>query len=285
MLRIFLCLALLCWGQSGAAEATLVGRYTWEEAHKHFGGVSGIEVSADGLSLTAVSDRGLFLEADIARKDGAIDAVTLNEIRFIRNGDGTKMDPGYGDSEGIAIAQDGAIYVSFEGMARVPSFADTSANESTSPPHPDFGEMQFNASLEALAIDRNGHLYTLPERSGRAGWPFPVYRNRHDVWDIAFDIPRRGTFLPVGADIGPDDQFYLLERDYTGLGFRSRVRRFDLDGNNETEILKTTSGTHDNLEGLSVWQDDTGAFRMLMIADDNYKFFQKTEIVEYRLTD
>ena len=39
-----------------------------------------------------------------------------------------------------------------------------------------------------------------------------------------------------------------------------------------------------NGEGLSVWQAVDG-LRLTMIADDNFRWFQRTEIVEYRVTD
>jgi hypothetical protein len=144
--------------------------------------------------------------------------------------------------------------------------------------------MQTNASLEALAIDSDGTLYTIPERSGGATQPFPVFRLRNGIWDQPFSIPRRGAFLVTGADIGPDGQLYVLERDFLGIGFRSRVRRFDLTGGNEQILLETRLRQHDNLEGISIWQDDQGV-RMTLISDDNYRAFQRTEIVEYRLTD
>jgi len=83
---------------------------------------------------------------------------------------------------------------------------------------------------------------------------------------------------------GPDGQLYVLERDFLGIGFRSRVRRFDLTGGNEQILLETRLRQHDNLEGISIWQDDQGV-RMTLISDDNYRAFQRTEIVEYRLTD
>jgi hypothetical protein len=149
---------------------------------------------------------------------------------------------------------------------------------------PAFVPLQNNASLEALAVDADGELYTIPERSGLATLPFPVYRLKDGVWDQPFDIPRRGAFLISGADIGPDGRLYVVERDFLGIGFRSRVRRFDLTGGNEELLLETSVRQHDNLEGISVWQDDTG-LRLTLISDDNYRAFQRTEIVEYRLTD
>ena len=123
---------------------------------------------------------------------------------------------------------------------------------------------------------------------GRAK-PFPVYRFRNGVWDQPFILPRRGYFLAVAADIGPDGRFYLLERQFFGLlGFGSRVRRFTMspDGlSKEETLLQTTPGQHDNLEGLSVWRDASGTLRLTMISDDNFLFLQRTEIVEYRVPD
>ncbi len=137
--------------------------------------------------------------------------------------------------------------------------------------------MQRNSSLEALAIDGNGWLYTLPERSGAEDAPFPVWRFRNGKWDQPFDLPRRGAFLPVGADFGPDGKIYMLERRFSGiLGFASRVRRLTLgpDGViDEQTVLESPTGRHDNLEGLAVWRDQAGAIRLTMISDDNFRFF------------
>ena len=112
-----------------------------------------------------------------------------------------------------------------------------------------------------------------------------MYRFLSGAWDIPFSIPRRGTHLVVGADVGPDNRLYVLERNFTGIGFQSRVRRFNMDGSGEETLLDTANGTHDNLEGISVWRDATGALRITMISDDNFRFFQKTEIVEYQISD
>jgi len=43
--------------------------------------------------------------------------------------------------------------------------------------------------------------------------------------------------------------------------------------------------THDNLEGVSVWRDADGALRATLVSDDNFRFLQQTEIVEYLLPD
>jgi len=83
--------------------------------------------------------------------------------------------------------------------------------------------------------------------------------------------------------LAPDGQFYLLERDFTGLGFRTRIRQFDADFTNETVLLETGNARHDNLEGISAWRDDSGSIRLTLVSDDNFLFLQRTEIVEYRV--
>lgn len=257
-----------------------------------FGGISGIHVFPGGLRFAAITDRGAWSEGRIARDgQGRITGVTAAPWRLLRATGITPLAEGRNDSEGLAIAADGTAYVSFEGRsaARVLRYARLDGPAQNLPLHPDFPRMQMNSSLEALAIGPDGTLYTLPERSGREDRPFPVYRFRGGVWDQPFALPRRDAFLPVAADIGPDGRFYLLERDFRGLsGFASRVRRFELTPRGpvaERELLRTPPGTHDNLEGLSVWRDGGGRLIGTMVSDDNFRFFQRTEIVEYALPD
>ena len=269
--------------------AVYISSLTWRSEDPLMGGMSAIEVTMDGREFTALSDRGAFTTGRLIR-DGAglltgLDAAPMAPLK----GKGRALIPKErADSEGLAIAADGSIYISFEGAARVLQY-DRLNGSATNLPRPEaFKTLQRNSSLEALAVDAEGTLYTLPERSGAQDVPFPLWRYRGGVWDQSFTLPRQGTFLPVAADFGPDGLFYLLERDFNGIsGFASRVRRFAIDpetgpGPGET-LLETPPGTHDNLEGLAVWRDGGGAIRLTMISDDNFRFFQRTEIVEYRV--
>lgn len=278
MHRIALIFALLAsCGQLSAGPDTF-SRYTWTNADDRFGGLSGLDMSDDGSSFTAIGDRGVFVTGHIQRgSDGQITDIINTKIHPLRG-------PNSPDSEGIAVGAGGTVFVSVEATHRVYAFDDVTARPRELPRHADFQNMQANSSLEALAIDADGALYTMPERSGRATRPFPVYRFKDGAWDIPFTLPRRGNFLIAGADIGPDGRLYVLERHFTGLGFQSRVRRFDLSGGSEKTLLETRNGTHDNLEGISVWSSPNG-LRMTLISDDNFKFFQRTELVEYAISD
>ena len=266
------------------AETTFLSSYQWQLDDPLFGGFSAIEITADGNGFVALTDRASVARGTFLRDGNSIIGVDLEVFRRLLGPTRAPLADKFSDSEGLAIGADGRLFVSFESEHGLRRFDDVDRPGTVLATTPAFVGLQHNSSLEALAIGTDGALYTLPERSGRATRPFPVYRLQNSVWDIPFQIPRRGAFLVSGADIGPDGLLYVLERDFVGVGFRSRVRRFALDGTGEELILDTGLRTHDNLEGISVWQDAEG-LRITMISDDNFRAFQKTEIVEYRLTD
>lgn len=270
-------------------RAVLIGQYTWNFNDPTFGGFSGLELSKDGNGLTVISDRGTIWTGKITRRGDRIAGVSDLKGREILNNKGVPLTRFQRDSEGLAIAEDGTLYISFEGIHRVWKYNSPDGKATGLRGHPDFKSMQNNSSLEALAIDGKGRLYTLPERSGAIDRAFPVYRYDGKRWTKPFSIPRKAPFLPTGADFGPDGKLYLLERNFSGiLGFSTRVRRFEIKNDvivSEDTLLETRTGTHDNLEGISVWRDAAGSIRMTMVSDDNFGAFQRTELVEYRVTE
>jgi hypothetical protein len=270
-------------GAVARAEATYLGTYVWSGDWDRFGGFSAIELEPDGTRFFALSDRGQLVQGQFTRDaDGLITGVEQAAHVQLATQDGRPLRGPRADSEGLALAPDGTLYISFEGVARVREQQGLDGFPDLVPGSDYWVDLLDNASLEALAIADDGSLWTLPERSGRAGRPFPVWRFDGTRWDEVFTLAREDSFLPVGADFGPDGRLYVLERDYLGIAFRSRVIAIQPDGTGAEVVLETGFGTHDNLEGLSVWSDGL-AIRLTLISDDNFRFFQQTEIVEYRL--
>ena len=279
-----LTLALIAWAGLLLAEARVTSGYVWSMGDERFGGFSGLHVFPGGERFMAMSDGATMFEGRFLRDgEGRISGIDEVSSYPLPDEKGDPIRGIRGDSEGLAVAPDGRVFTSFEGIARLRIEDAGNGLPLRLPRHPDFENMQRNSSLEALAIGPDGALYTIPERSGRTSRPFNVYRLRGETWDIPFTIPRRGPFLVTGADVGPDDMLYVLERDFTGLGFRSRVRRFDLAGGAEEVLFESRTGEHDNLEGISVWREGSGGLVMTMIADDNFRWFQSTEILELRV--
>lgn len=267
-----------------APNTRYLGSYVWVRSEPWFGGFSGLEVDSDGGGFVAVSDRGQIVAGEFERQDGQISGIANLTAKPILNPNAKPPKPKARDAEGLAIDRQGGLYISFEGSHRVWRYSSFGGRAQPIPQHPDFADMQRNSSLEGLAVDAFGRLYTLPERSGASGRPFPIYRYDGKAWKIAMTLSRPDGFLPVGMDFGPQGRLYVLEREFKGIGFRSRVRRFEVgpSGLRQQELLlQTRVGQHDNLEGLSVWQDKAGQIRLTMLADDNFRFLQRTEFVEY----
>jgi hypothetical protein len=270
-------------GATEGQAATYLGSYVWSESWDRFGGFSGLELDDNGQGFTVLSDRSRLVTGLLQRDGrGVVIAVEVTGREQVLDPDGAPLPQRRSDSEGLAIAPDGSTYISFEGATRVRVQGQAGLPPALLPAHPDFERMGNNNALEALAVDALGRLYTLPEWVLPGERDLPVYRFADGTWDEAFRLPLRDGFSVSGADVGPDGRLYLLERRFLGLGFRTRLRRVNLDGSDEAILLTTATGTHDNLEGLSVWADAEG-LRATMISDDNFRFFQLTEFVDYRL--
>lgn len=276
-------------GDPAPEPAVWMGTFVWTMNNDRFGGMSAIEVDPDGIGFIAVSDRGSIVPGTLQRDaEGRITGVAAGPLAVLRGRDEAALGEGRTDSEGLAIAPDGTIYISFEISPRLLRYHRLFGTSEILPIPRDFSRMPFNGALEALAIAPDGALYTMPEVSLRNDGAFTVYRFRNGKWDQPFLVPPDGSYLPVGADFGPDGRFYLLERELGVFGFSTRVRRFVLTGDSidagET-LLQTEAGTYGNLEGIGVWRDTQGRLRLTMIADDNFRSFLLTQIVEYAVRD
>ncbi len=290
LLGASLAVAAYAAGRSGTGigPARFLSSYELTAKPDWFGGFSALVLDKTGGRVVVLTDRSHLVAGHVTRSAGKIDRVTFDTHVHLRNADGQTMrqDRDSVDSEGLAIGKDGALFISFEGKARVSRYAKADAQAEDLPRISAFATLKKNKALEALAIDPLGRLYTLPENS--AGDTFPVWRWDGARWQTPFHVQKRNGYLPVGLDIGPDGRFYLLERKFALIGFRSRLRRWDIDGDalqSETVLLTTTLRTHDNLEGLSVWRSTEGDLRATMVSDNNFMPFQRSELVEYQLPE
>ncbi|OUS19576.1 hypothetical protein A9Q95_15055 [Rhodobacterales bacterium 59_46_T64] len=287
-------LSALCLFLSGPTEAqnpdaVFLSRYVWHDPARAFGGISGIDLAPDGRAFRAISDRGNLLSGRLRREDGQIIGVDDLRIVQLRNGFGTPLRGAMQDSEGLVWDGGPNVVISFEGNHRLAMFDADGLLRRQLPLAREFLSFESNQGMEALALGPEGALYTVAEAVAQDG-KSTLYRFDGTRWTVAFRFAGDGEFLPVGADFGPDGALYLLERDFTGLGFRSRVRRFDLgDGTAQAgdgQVLwQSRAREFDNLEGVSVWRDGAGNLRLTMVSDDNFMRFQRTELVEFVISE
>ncbi len=282
-------IAWACLAQSVCAQPrlTVESSLVWTDSAKWFGGFSGAEISTDGTILTLITDRGNVARAQLHRAVGKIKGVELRWHQSIRDANEVPLKPQFRDTEGLAISADGQAYVSSETRVHVIKLDLLTGKTVPLPTHPDFALLRKNKGLEALAIHPDGRIFTLSESRGGQSGTTPITVFSDGQWKVTHRLPLSGPFRPVGADFDSAGRLYLLERTLSPLGFRSRIRRIDLNRNPViAETLMTTSpGVFDNLEALTVWTDKSGATRLVLISDDNFLPVQVTQIVELLLTE
>ena len=284
--------------RSLAVVATLWSGFAWAETLEPIGildletesivGVSGLEVSDAGDTFIAVSDWGWWLEGRFERRGEVMTAVEITAIEPIIGQDGFPVSArrvgDWSDAEGLALAPDGTVWVSFERWAHVWRFDRVFGVAQWIKDHPTFYDHAENWQLEAAAIAPDGTVYVFSEKPLPEG--FPIYRLGPDnLWVIDDYLPEQDVFGIVGADFAPDGSLYLLERKLVvGLWWQNRIRRVRLDGSEDTILWTGERGEYGNLEGISVWQDEKG-LRLTLVSDNNGGNGVPTEFVEFRLTE
>lgn len=283
MMRALAILVLLA--APAMAEVVLHnGRVIWSVDQDNFGGFSGIDIQSNG-SFVALSDRATAFTGLLEFTGGILTGISLDETFPLKDSQGKALDKRNTDSEGLAVLADGSFLISFESNDRIMHHKTLDGPGEFLPKHPDFSSLSYNNGLEALAVGSDGTVYAIPEINGTETSGIPIYRLRGEIWDTDLKLPYDEIFSPTGADIGPDGFLYYLDRSFEMFGgFNARIRRVALEPDAIPETLHEFGlTTNNNFEGISVWADATGQNHMTVISDDNFNFFQSTQIVDFLL--
>lgn len=260
-----------------------------------FGGLSGLDVSADGTRLVAVGDRGIWFRATLVynRKGELVDAKDGEILPVLGVGGRTLEKKSDQDSESIARLTDGSYVVGFERRHRLRQYAmpGSSARRIASPPV--LRTSPPNGGAEALTRLWGNELLILSEgleaRPGiAAGW---IGSGRE--WR-AVGLRRTGIYLPVGLATRDDDgAVFLLERRFTTLGgIGSRISIIDprdigpgkiFEGRELGQIIPPLIA--DNFEGISVRRDRHGDTLIYVVSDDNFNDLQRTYLLMFALAE
>jgi len=265
--------------------------------HPRFGGFSGLARLNGGRDLVSVTDRGYWLTAKVAYRDGKLSGLEDGEMAAILGNSGRPLArSGLFDTESLCI-HEGTAFVGIERKHEIARFDwardGVEARARPVPVPPEVKRLPRNRGLEALGVmpvgPLKGALVAIAERSGKEneptlgailGGPQPGLFKlaRHDGYDIT-DL----AFLPSG-------DMLVLERWYQPLrGVGMRMRRIAgrdirpgalLDG---PRLIEADLGFEiDNMEGLSVHQEQ-GRTILTLISDDNFSFLQRTLLLEFEL--
>ncbi len=267
-----------------------------------FGSWSGLDFAADGQTIYAVADTGLWFSAKLVEENGTLTGLTDAQIAPLLADNGKEFPTKTaGDAEGLRIVHEKTgdkALVSFEQTTRIRSYTGPTFAEATPKPVklPKYVTgIRRNQGLESIAIAPTGGALggatvTIAERSlddngnhrafilsGPKAGPFSIRRSDElDITDAAF--------LPNG-------DLLILERRFSfSGGFALHIRRVDgstivpgatVDG---TVLLAAGSGYQiDNLEGMALRTSATGETLITLISDDNGSMLQRTILLQFAL--
>lgn len=259
-----------------------------------FGGLSALDVSADGATVTALSDRGYWIRLHPLYAEGRL--VGAENARLGSLLDRSRPpEPGEADAESLAPLPDGGMIIAFEQdhrLMRYPRFGGGAGGgggvERLAVPA-DVAQMPANGGIEALTRLNDGRLLMLGEDlnagEGVRGW----LRSADAAWSRLVYVTDSG-FRPTGAATLPDGDVIVVERRVPPLD--ARLRRIpagaitagaDLRG---TVIAHLGNGiTVDNMEGIAIRRDRDDRTLVYLVSDDNYLIFQRTLMLMFELVD
>lgn len=278
----------------GALE--FVGGLVLQSKYKHFGGISGLHIAADGASFVAHSDRGYWLRGKFRLDGNRIAAIDNAEMAPMRGPDGrTLASRKWFDTESLASDGD-TLYVGIERANQILRYRlSEGLNARGIPIQAPNGirKLPFNQGLEALAfvpkgMPLAGSLLAVSERgldkSGNIlafiiGGPTPGI----------FTVKRSGEFEVSDAAISPTGHLVLLERYFRFLtGIHLRIRAIPLaeirpgvvaDG---AVLLEADNNFDiDNMEALGVTKSPNGQIVLTLLSDNNFNYFQRTVLLRF----
>jgi hypothetical protein len=269
-------------------------------AHKQFGGLSGIRVSADGKFL-AINDKGYWLRGRIVYRGDAPAGIADAEVAPMLYADGRPITArGWYDTE--ALAEDGAfVYVALERVHRILKFdygkRGLLARATLVPVPPELGKLSSNKGIECLVVAPKGSpvagaLIAISERGPAAGKNIRAFLIGGAKPGL-FSVKPSDEFDVVDCALTSNSDLLILERHFSWRrGVAMRIRSVALseivpgaviEG---TILISADMGFQiDNMEGMSVHRAANGDTVLTLVSDDNFSIIQRTILLQFTLLD
>ncbi len=271
---------------------------------RHFGGWSGLAMDADGRSLVAVSDVGVWLAANLVYDGNRPAKFERARIGPLRGPGGRVLrNKREQDAEALVLVEGtlarGSLLIGFERAHRIGRFEVRDREVRALTGHlrlpPEASRMQPNQGIEALAVLQagpfKGSVVAFAERFTRGS-------GYHTGWIWVKGEPQRiqlqdidGFNITDAAGL-PDGSLLVLERYYRfTAGVKMRIRQLAageiVPGARLTgRVLLEADSSYeiDNMEGLAVHRGLKGETVVSLISDDNFNsLLQRTIFLQFAL--
>lgn len=265
-----------------------------------FGGISGIDLSADGGEAVMVADTGFLIRARLVHDDGrltGLEGVTVEPLL-----PGLEQDKSEADAEDIALDPADRRRGTLALERRDPALFSFSLGESGPS---DIAPIQIaGADPEILRSNRGieSIAYFPPDAPRFAGQLIAIAEHPRDGDDAnpgwilgsgEIAIARHGDYDISSARVLPGGDLLLLERILSparGVAMRlRRIRTADiapgarLDGTVLFEAGMTEQ--IDNMEGLAVSRGADGRIVLTLVSDNNNSVLERTLILQFALDE
>ena len=285
------------WSQKSVGQLEWCGGLELAADRDDFGGLSGLLLSDDGLTLTAVSDRGQWFSAPLVYDgSGCLKGLGPGLSGPLPGPNGrTLSSKSEGDAEALDRTPAGDILVAFEHDHRIWRYAKAErplvGRPAPLPPAPGFETLPVNRGIEALVSLADGRVLALAESESPDGG-YRAFLGDGGRW-IELRYGDDTSFAPSGATRLPSGDLIVAERYFTMLGgLKLRLTRVSA---RSLEPGKGISGreiavlapplTLDNFEGIAAHRGPDGQIRVTLISDDNFSPLQRSLLLMFKLQE
>src|SRR5882724_31177 len=258
---------------------------------KDFGGLSGASLSADGATLTALADIGIWFRLALAHDaTSRLIGVSGGESGRLEDEHGKPLATKYvGDSESITRAADGSYYVTFEGWHRLWRYTSLTAAAKYVRPPKEMASLPGNEGVEAATQLRDGRFLLLSEGGTTFNGDLQGWLGDGKRW-ADLTLAPTGRFKPTDLALLPDGDVLLLERSvslFGGVAARLSVipaatlaPAARLVGR-ELGIIREPLPV-DNFEGLAARYAPDRSILIYLLSDDNFSAMERTLLLQFR---
>lgn len=276
--------------------------FVLESPHPNFGGLSGLEIDCDRGEMVAISDKGHYLVAHLARAaDGTLRGLAEARLEPLLDVDGRPVEGRMRqDAEEIVVWDEGLL-VSFEGTHRLALYGGPGTLEPKGTPRalevPSGLEATHeNKGLEAITRLHDGRLLAITEGLDDGPGTLAAWIGAPGAWQrLRFAITE--TFEPTSAATLANGDVLVLERNYDPHSGRTRIRVSRLTASQLAPAELEAGGRLvsrelarieppnlvDNMEGLATCPGPDGHTWIYLLSDNNFSAEQRTLLLQFLL--
>ena len=258
---------------------------------KTFGGLSGMSLAADGGTLTALADTGVWFRLALRHDaSGRLIGVGGGESGRLKDEHGQPLASKHvGDAESITRAADGSYYVTFEGWHRLWRYKTLAAAAKYVRPPKDMASLPGNEGVEAATQLPDKRFLLLSEGGFADNGDLQGWLGDGNRW-AALTLTPMGAFRPTDLSVLPDGDLLLLERSVSLFGgFAARLSVVPVAGiapgarlaGEELAIIRSPLPV-DNFEAVATRGAPDGSVLIYILSDDNFNEAEQTLLLQFR---